>query len=374
MKTTLLAACVSALVAPLALAWDAHGHRTIALLAVDRLEVDLAKPAAAMPAPAPVNDGGAKAPPSPPLPDAERLAWLFTPETRAQIGYQSGEPDRFRAIRANQLKHENDTEHYIDVEDLADYGLTLSTVPPLRYEYIRVLVIARHEHPENIPPINPKLDAASTLGWPGLLPHAACEHYYKLVSSFRQIRVLDALNDSSRTQQIAAARSNVIYEMGILAHLIGDGAQPLHTTKHHHGWVGPNPDNFTTNRGFHAYIDGTILGIHNLGYDTLRTVPNTITRTINQDEPWTDILNYIQDSFDHVRPLYELHKADTLKQEPGKAFITERLQDGASMLGALYTGAWRASAMEEKSSSDFIKFDGPSKPEPNPLTTPRPNP
>jgi hypothetical protein len=41
-----------------------------------------------------------------------------------------------------------------------------------------------------------------------------------------------------------------------MGHLIGDASQPLHTTIHHHGWVGDNPHNYTTSRGFHSWIDG----------------------------------------------------------------------------------------------------------------------
>ena len=42
-----------------------------------------------------------------------------------------------------------------------------------------------------------------------------------------QMRVLDSLHDSGRAFQLAAARTNVIFEMGQLAHFVGDGSQPL---------------------------------------------------------------------------------------------------------------------------------------------------
>ena len=47
--------------------------------------------------------------------------------------------------------------------------------------------------------------------------------------------------------------------MGILAHFVGDAAQPLHTTKHHHGWKGDNPNGYTTENSIHAYIDGGVI-------------------------------------------------------------------------------------------------------------------
>jgi len=44
--------------------------------------------------------------------------------------------------------------------------------------------------------------------------------------------------------------------MDVMGHFVGDGAQPLHVTKHHHGWVGDNPKGYATNTTFHAWIDG----------------------------------------------------------------------------------------------------------------------
>src|SRR5712672_2343549 len=51
-------------------------------------------------------------------------------------------------------------------------------------------------------------------------------------------------------------QENLLYIMGVMGHYVGDASQPLHTTIHHHGWVGDNPQHYTTSRGFHAWIDG----------------------------------------------------------------------------------------------------------------------
>ncbi len=122
-----------------ALAWDAHGHRTIAWLAMDAMA-------------AKVPDEAKKA----------ELAFVFAESGRAQVGYQSGEPDRYRAINLGQLKHENEPDHYIDIEQLDQFGLTLSTVAPLRNEFLRAMVIAKHEHPDNVEPYNERRDPART--------------------------------------------------------------------------------------------------------------------------------------------------------------------------------------------------------------------
>ena len=115
------------------------------------------------------------------------LAFVFADSGRAQVGYEAGEPDRYRSIHMAQLRQENEPDHYIDIEKLEQFGLTFSTIPPLRYEYLRDMAIAKHEHPESVEPYNEKRDPARTQEWPGFLPYAIMEHYGKLVSSDRQI-------------------------------------------------------------------------------------------------------------------------------------------------------------------------------------------
>jgi hypothetical protein len=306
------------------------------------------------------------------LPDDAKsgaLAFVFADSGRAQVGYQAGEPDRYRAINIGELKHENDPDHYIDIEQLDQFGLTLSTVPPLRYEYLRAMAIAKHEHPESVEPYNAKRDPARTQEWPGFLPHSIMVHYGKLVASDRQVRVLESLHDPKRADQLAAARANVIFEMGQLAHFVGDAAQPLHTTAHHHGWTGPNPDGFTTANGFHRYIDTTVLGLHRLSYESIKAAgcPKAARPIAEVMNPWNEVIAHIQRSHDQVRPLYTLQRAGDLEKDAGKSLIADRLCDGGAMLGALYAAAWDASAMKDKDVKDFITYDEVSKTEPNPM-------
>lgn len=207
-------------VAPPTLAWNAHGHRTITVLAVE-----------GMPQDAP--------------------AWLRDPQYLKMIAEQSSEPDRWRGTRIPPLGHENGPDHYLDVELLEEFGLTLQTLPPYRYDFLRAMAIAKHEHPEKVTPYDLADDDQRQYEWPGFAAHSITEHYAKLVSSFNTWRVLDAIvrdrpqEQEQRKHQVELARVNVIYHMGVLSHFVGDMAQPLHATKHHHGWVGDNPNGYT---------------------------------------------------------------------------------------------------------------------------------
>lgn len=316
-----------------ALAWDADGHRTITLLALD---------AAGDALPAFLRDEDAR----------QRAAW------------QSGEPDRWRGTRAPSLTHLNNPDHYIDVEDLEPFGLTLETVPPLRYEYMRALAVGRHVHPENwenpdVPPYDPRQDPAKVNEWPGFVLHSIAENADKLRSAFNTLRVLEGLADAStprRQAQIHQARENAIYTLGVLSHFVGDTAQPLHTTRHHHGWVGPNPHAYTTDRGIHAYIDGAVLTLHALSYANLRGTPITPAQ-LDPRTQWDATIAFTRRSFDQVVPLYELKKSGDLDAAPGKSFISERLNDAASMLSGLILAAWRAGEPTQREIQDFARYE-----------------
>jgi len=323
----LLAACISA---SSALAWDAVGHRAITWLALDNLP-----------------------------PDAPEF--LRLPDIRDGVAWQAAEPDRWRGVSSPILRHENAPDHYIDVEDLAAFGLTLETINPLRYRFVRDVALARQAHPAGpdgtYQPYNAKLDTAGDKEWPGLVLHAIAEHHAKLLSQFKTYRTLIALNDPARAPQLAQTKANITSTMGILAHFVGDMAQPLHTTKHFNGWVGDNPNGYTTEKTFHAYIDGGVLFLHGLNYHTLRPT-QTFTTTINPASAWEPTLTYLKRTHALVEPLYKMEKDGTLDQEPGKEFITARLNDAADMLAAYYASAWAGSVITPKDIEDFQRYDG----------------
>jgi hypothetical protein len=310
-----------------ALAWDAHGHRVIAQLAVEGMGSD--------------------------APD-----WLKDPNTIAQIADQATVPDRWRSNHLPQLTHLNNPDHYIDIEDLAPYGLSLKTLPPLRYEYVKAMVLARERAGDKFQgrPINAAHDTAKTEEWPGFVPYAILEQYGKLQSAFSTIRVLEKLNDPGRANELEMARQNAKYNMGIMAHFVGDAAQPLHLTKHHHGWVGDNPNGYTTDKGFHAYIDGAVLRLHHIDAAMVRPLCKFDIK-LDSREPWDDVIDYIGATFQTVEPLYELEKSGELRQDKGRQFICGRLAAGASMLGSMYKAAWDSAAPTDKDTDEFKKYD-----------------
>ena len=63
-------------------------------------------------------------------------AFVQSTENRERIAFLSGEADRWRNTPDLGLKHVNGPDHYIDVEDLEVYGLSMDTLPSLRYDFV----------------------------------------------------------------------------------------------------------------------------------------------------------------------------------------------------------------------------------------------
>lgn len=327
MKPAILGVFACAAISTTALGWDAAGHRAITLAALEGL------------------------PSSCP-------AWLKDKSTMEQIADQATVPDRWRSTKIGQLTHLNNPDHYIDLEDLEPFGMTIDSMPMLRYEFVSELTLVRERAGKDFKgrPVNPARDPAKVNEWPGFLPYSIAEQYAKVQSAFKTARILEKLNDPARDEQLKMARANAMYNMGLLSHYVGDAAQPLHTTKHHHGWVGENPDGFTTDRGIHSYIDGAIVRKHNIDAKAIVAAAK-FDHPVNAGDPWDDITAHLKRSFAAVRPLYELKKSGELDGEKGKAFILERMTDGATMLEALYQAAWDSAAPTDQDTADFVKFD-----------------
>lgn len=304
-------------------AWDGHGHRTITRLALEGLPADM-----------------------PP--------WMKDESVWKRAEFQSSEPDRWRGAKVTYLSHINNADHYLDVEDLEAFGLTLRTAPRLRFQYVEALVLARAADPEVHEPIED--DADGVKGWPGFVMHAIAENHAKLRSSLRTLRILESLNDPSWADAIEMSRANVIACLGVLSHFVGDAAQPLHTTRHHHGWIGDNPHGYTTDRGIHAYIDGTILLIHSLDFQSLHPGMDYV-KAPPLDDPWELIVAHVERSFAQVEPLYAMHRDGTLTGDPGKAMIKDRLCDGARTLHALIWSAWVLSEPAEEDAARFLRVE-----------------
>ncbi len=301
--------------APPVQAWDEAGHAIVTRLACEKLPADMPK-------------------------------WLKEPAVCRRLEYLSSEPDRWRGQHNVHLDHANNPNHYIDIEDFELYGLTLATLPPLRREFIDVLAGRRIAHPDKFGDYERRRDPSYTKLSPGLLPYEIAELQWKVAASWTTLKTYEQYRSYVTDEMIDNARQNIVYQMGIISHFIGDGSQPLHTTRHHNGWVGSNPKGYTTDRGFHAYIDGGAIEDFRITAESIGPRAKA-PRAIPNERYWAEICRYLGETFAGVEPLYQLEKSGDLRKDPGKRFIEDRLIEGGSALAGFWVAAYQGAVIDD---------------------------
>lgn len=294
---------------------------------------------------------------------ADYPAFVKAPAAQERIQFLAGEPDRWRNSPDHVFRHCNGPDHYLDIEDIAKYGLSVEAVSPFRYEFLAQLSRGRALHSRNFPAQDSARDADRTRSLVGFLPWTISEYYSKLKSSFSYLRELEQLGTP---EELANAQQNVIYIMGVLGHFVGDATQPLHTTKHFNGWVGPNPNRYTTERTFHAWIDAGFL--QKTGVKT----NEILARVRPAQAPWSlaadaapsnafpAFLAFVIAESKLVEPLYQMEKEGKLRAgEPGadagREFLTVQLLKGGQMLGDIWLSAWKDAPMDSYLREELMK-------------------
>jgi len=302
-------------------AWDYEGHRMVNQLALAALPADF---------PAFVREPA----------NAERVAFL------------AGEPDRWRNVPDGVMKQSGGswTDHFCDLEQLPSAGLDPARVPSFRFDFILQFAAGRATHLDKFPIIDPARDTDHTSEWPGFAPWAITEYYLRLKSGFSYLKVLEELG---RPEEIANAQANILYVMGVMGHYVGDCAQPLHTTVHHNGWVGANPNGYTTWNGFHSWIDGGFVARSGLKLADIapRVTPAQPLALAGQpdgrDPFFVAAMDYLIEQNKLVEPLYALEKKGAFKADvaatsaEAQEFMKVRFLTGGQMLASIWVTAWK---------------------------------
>ena len=248
-----------------------------------------------------------------------------------EIAYLGPEPDRWRSPSEFALKNAQEPDHFIDLERVS----WLDPLPQGRYEFYRKLYEKRAatpstDHPDDYLPEHV-----------GLQPYITMEVYGRLKAAFREYRQRQAAHQPTR-----AVEQAIIFYAGWLGHYVGDGSQPLHTTIQYNGWVGANPNGYTTEHKIHAqfetaYVDANI---------TAKDFAGLVKTPERLDDPFARYVAYLKQSNALVENVYELEKAGgfTGKGSPAAFdFTTHRLAAASQMLLDLWYTAWLESAVPE---------------------------
>jgi len=285
-------------------AWGADGHRLIGELAMKGL-----------PAPLP--------------------AFLRTPAAAATVGWLAPEPDRIRGAGIVSDK-EHDPAHFVDADD----DLTVLGGPALK-----ALPATREDYDTALRAVNSSQYKA------GYLPYSI-QAGYELVRkemALWRLDVVGARYAPSKAGRAAYAadrprrEAQLLRDIGLWSHFVGDGSQPLHVTVHFNGWGDyPNPRGFTTDRihsPFEAdYVHANVTAAM---VKTAMPAPRDCGCAIT-----LRIADYLGGTAAAMIPLYTLWKAgDFAAPTPaGTRFATLQVARGAAELRDLIVMAWNDSS------------------------------
>ncbi len=236
----------------------------------------------------------------------------FFRQSAKDIASGSLDPDVFKHDDLLQLDNAESPEHYFDLELLDG-----APVPETRYAFIG-LCAKKGLQPSKV----------------GTLPYALAEWTQRLTVAFAEYR---------RWPDNPHLQARCLVYAGFLAHYAQDACQPLHTTIHYDGRVGP--DGKSPRTGIHGSVDALI---EKAGLD-----PAGIAEQI-RPEPfervWPAILRQLDRSHALVDRVYDLEAALPGRHEPMPAspqvvaFGRDRLLAASRFTASLYLTAWRDSA------------------------------
>ena len=287
-----------------ALAWGDAGHRMIGQIAVQSLPAGLP-------------------------------AFLYAPDVAADVGELAREPDRSR--NAGKVHDKGrDPGHFVDIDDSGKVlgGPTLDALPPTRADYDTALRAAGSDSYKA-----------------GYLPYSIIDGWQQLTKDFAYWRADVAgerlVTNPARHAWISGDRRRrerqIVIDLGVWAHYVGDASQPLHVTTHYDGWgEGPNPQGYTLKR-IHVPFEGPFVA-DNVTPEQVRAQLKPARHCDCAIEART--VDYLGETRQTVIPFYDLQKAGGFfdRDPRGSAFAAERLAAGASELRDLVVDAWNASA------------------------------
>ena len=250
------------------------------------------------------------------------------------MGELSREPDR---SRNSGRTHDADRDpgHFIDGGDDGKVAgaLPLGALPPTREEY------------------ETALRAAGATSWKmGYLPYSIIADWQQLVKDFAYWRVDDAgarltANPGHRAwleRDRSRREGQILIDIGLLSHFVGDGSMPLHASIHYNGWGPfPNPNGYTLEH-VHVPWEGAYVRqvVSKDALEAAMTPFRDCSCPIEQR-----VGAYLTGDLATVVPFYELEKAGAFKPGAAKgvAFTTGRVAAGASELRDEIVLAWRSS-------------------------------
>lgn len=277
------------------------------------------------------------------------------------VAYQAIVPDLWRKTTEPFLKIVEDPNHGWFREPLA----FLHEIPRSRYEFVLALY---DEHKRLLAAGDTAAAAVTNVRWTGTLPYAAVENYERMIPAMRRYRQARATGGDTHFIEIEIGSY-----LARLGHYIGDGAQPLHVTVSHDGWVGPNPNGYATDHKVHGRFESRFV-------NAMTFEPSDVQKLVPPakvlDDPFQAILAHLDTSATYVEEVYRLDKDGALatgKDPAARALVLQQLSRGAALLRDLAYTAWVRSGDTTSVARGESPLD-PHNPRYNPATGSAPAP
>ena len=259
---------------------------------------------------------------------------LFLREATERLAYLGPEPDRWRRDSESTLKRGQMPDHYVYLDLLPDDF----RLPRDRYGFQnQVLALGSSSGSPGRAPGSP---AGGTIGLlperVGFLLYVTIEVYERLKVAFRAYRELQR-----EGRPTGLVEGNAIFYAGWLGHYVADGAQPLHVSRHHNGWIGPNPKGYA-GPGIHARFERDFVE-RNIGSGDL---VDRVEPPAHLADPFADTLTYLRHSAALVEEIYRIEEAGGFEgagTPEALDFTRGRLAAGSQMLLNLWVEAWHES-------------------------------
>lgn len=304
-------------------AWGAAGHRVVSRAAIKALPGDV-----------------------PPF-LARQIDW---------IGSRSVLADSWRGPHEPFSKAAEDPNHVWYTEQFA----FLKDIPRSRDAFM----LAVYDEHLRIRTSDPARAALTNIHYTGTLPYAVAEGYERLKGAFRTWREQrTAKQDTTFIEQDAA------FYLGWLSHYVADGAQPLHSTVQHDGWVGDNPKGYTRSGEIHWQFENTFVDLIGLNETDIQARIPAAPRTIA--DPFTATLEHVNHAHTRLEQVYDVELRKGLEDKGNaraKELVYATTADGATLLRDLVYTAWVSSGSGQPSFDPNDQTNVPTNPRYNPAT------
>ncbi len=304
-------------------AWGAAGHRVVSRAAILALPSDV-----------------------PPF-LARQIDW---------IGSRSVLADSWRGPHEPFSKAAEDPNHVWYTEQFA----FLKQVPRSRDEFL----LAVYDEHLRLRAYDPAKAALTNIHYTGTLPYAAVEGYERLKVAFRTWRTLRAQKqDTNFIEQDAA------FYLGWMSHYVADGAQPLHSTVQHDGWVGDNPKGYTRDGSIHWLFENTFVDLIALHERDIQTRIPATPRLLA--DPFATVLAHVGRAHTRLEEVYQLERRkeyESKDSREGRELVYTTTAEASTLLRDLIYTAWVNSARGEPDFDPNDQTNNPKNPRYNPAT------